>query len=1286
MLGHNLEKNLRKIELLRERGELDRALKQLQDWARRYPESPHYLYEVAIVAFELKDFGTGITSLKHLLRAMPDSRDKILRACEERYEDEAALPLCEFLVDHYASANRPEAAFRAVERLERTHLELYQKKSATRLRSLDSTVAQAPEAYEVCLITLLAIAHAQSDGQLFGERCELLLEKLPDRAKRVVELCELELTNHPELAPVRFALGRALCSLKKIGPAAAHLAQATDRQPQRAAEALAILEPLSPDPDSQAAYHRAVGQLALWAGDGARAARHLLSAADMDPSIRAGLIERLTKAAEPKDPEGLAALLKLRLRLLIVENRYGDAQPLLNRMRDESLVDPAELKSLLAGRSSNDVRPSELSRLLAENAIAAGDLRGLATQVNNLADHESGALRAILKSLQAAVSAQPADQQLEWRALEAVLLSRLHDEIAANETLVNLWRSGEFDLSQVFALTLNCLERMVPQPSLFVAMLPWVLGNGELEACRVQLERLMNDLEYDSSELLRSLMDFTQANPQHAANLLHVLDSLDRDLGASQKLRFVVALASLYGGRYDRAVPEFSVLLLSDPMVRDEALELVQNAVRERSNDAGLQLAAFQILRAENEEETAAQCLARGLDLEPARVTELAPELNRMLAQKPKDAQLWRSYCNALFKARRFPLLDEMCRRATEALPPQESSYYRLLQAHMLVEEGRLSEGLTILAAQTQSTTFDPKKAEEILRAIVRAHPTHVDAHMILGDILSGMQRIDEAIAAYEVAGRGDRGTLRNVLVRLRDLSLSPNAGGAQLLAIAGFLRRAAQPQLASDIYERAMQLDGKLADQIVGELGPELRRETPELSMMLLGARAARRAGQLERACELLVAIHSREDARFESVLNEFRKLQDEFPSELLPIRDAARVLLEHDAQLAAAQILADTARSERYPLASRIEMLEEFRHRLPDDRKLLILLTDLNVQASRVDAAVALLRSCLSIADFDAVPAAAIAEKLHQQHPERPDVGILAHDLLSRAGRVVDALRALPDPGLLPDRDQSELSERFAPQARRVLEDGELAMRYADSLWRQRRTDEALDALRTAAERVSGEAGEKLWTEYARRLHELGNVVDARRVLERLSKSVGNRRRFYRLFEEWNVQRLASAGDTLRLRHAREGSAKVALELAENLLARGRFDEIPGLLTQDPADATLRARRAAVLARSHLELGKADLAEALLRPVSSLELDAQLQDEIRFLQAEAAERLGRFGDSHVRYLELVDSPKLGARARARAIRAYQNYLDDASGQYRAAISKVTDLDSDRDQFQEMP
>ena len=47
-MGHNLEKNLRKVQGLRSRGQLDKALKQLQDWARKYPDTPHYLYEAAM--------------------------------------------------------------------------------------------------------------------------------------------------------------------------------------------------------------------------------------------------------------------------------------------------------------------------------------------------------------------------------------------------------------------------------------------------------------------------------------------------------------------------------------------------------------------------------------------------------------------------------------------------------------------------------------------------------------------------------------------------------------------------------------------------------------------------------------------------------------------------------------------------------------------------------------------------------------------------------------------------------------------------------------------------------------------------------------------------------------------------------------------------------------------------------------------------------------------------------------------------------------------------------------
>ena len=98
-MGHNLEKNLQRVQSFRERGQLDRALKQLQEWARKYPDTPHYLYEAAMVAFDLEDWTAGIHALRALLRSLPDTRDKVLGACHERFEQSPALPLAEFLID-----------------------------------------------------------------------------------------------------------------------------------------------------------------------------------------------------------------------------------------------------------------------------------------------------------------------------------------------------------------------------------------------------------------------------------------------------------------------------------------------------------------------------------------------------------------------------------------------------------------------------------------------------------------------------------------------------------------------------------------------------------------------------------------------------------------------------------------------------------------------------------------------------------------------------------------------------------------------------------------------------------------------------------------------------------------------------------------------------------------------------------------------------------------------------------------------------------------------------------
>lgn len=1288
VLGHNLEKNLRKIEGLRQKGQLQKALKQLQEWARKHSDTPHYLYEAAIVAFDLRDYGVGINSLKQLLRALPSTREKVLAACIDRYQEDAALPLAEFLVENQIANREYESALDTVAKLESNQVDVYDKKMQQRMRNLSPTGELDTDAARGCAWTLLAIADARKDGEAFSEHASALIASDAKLAQPIVTLCQRKMAEQSEPAWLHFAMGRAFCAMGSIGQGAGYLAKAATRLRQLAEPALSDLASMKPDEDEMGSYHYAIGRLSLVNNDGIRAAEELWKAADLVPEVREELINALASGPEPTDPKGLEAVVKLRLRLLVVESRYDDVDELVKRITQEGICDPAELKSLLGSRQTDESKPTELSAILVENALRSKDLRAAAQHLANISDHDGAALRRVLATLRSVIDEDPPEALLEWRALQAVLQSRTHDDAGANETLVELWEDEANDRHAVFAITQNTAERIVPDPALLTAILPHALETNQLSYAAEQLERMLDEREGFDEDLVGALTSFVERQKDAGSGVVELIDQLPKFGNYAQRLRYPTALAALYAGDYERAVPEFSVLLMGSPVERETILECFREAVREDPENARLHVAAYRVLKAEGEGEEAMRMLTRALHTDPSIVAELAKDLENELKTTKDDPTIWKAYANALFAARRFSQLDDACRRATEILDPSHSAHFRLLQAHMLVEEGKLSEGLTIVAAQMHTPDIDREVVREVLTAITQANPANSDAQVILGDNYSELGDVENALRAYDLAAQGDPQNIRGLLSKMRELAASPNAGAQHLVGIANFYRRAAQRNAAADVYERAMQLDESLAERILGDLEMDLRREDCEVSIRLLAARAARRAGDLERACRVLYKVQEQDDTQFEAILLEYRRLQEDFPEDLLPISYAARVLLQRDAAAAAAQILADSAGTDRYGLGERIEMLEEFHERKQNDPHIALLLAELYAEAGRVHPAVQLVARSLASEEVDLERAGAICKRLREEDANNTELGLVSFDVAFRGGRVDEALRVLPRPEYASLDQQSEITERMAPHARRVLADVELAPRYADALWRQGRREDALTALRTAAEKLSAREAEPLWTELAQRLYEAGDLRESRAVLEQLSREVGDRRRFYELFSAWNLKRLHSEGDALRVRVAENADdAELRLDYAENLLDQGLFDDVPKVLNAKFEDAGQRGRRAAILAQAHLSAGRSSIAEAVLQQATAdVAVDSELAERHQMLLAECAGLLGKWAESHTRYSELIDSPRVGTKARARAERAYRHYLEDAAGDYRAVLYKVTELAVEREQDQEKP
>ena len=62
-----------------------------------------------MVAFELSDWNTGLNALRTLVRKLPETRDKVLGACREQFDDVPALPLADYLIEqslHTATSRR----------------------------------------------------------------------------------------------------------------------------------------------------------------------------------------------------------------------------------------------------------------------------------------------------------------------------------------------------------------------------------------------------------------------------------------------------------------------------------------------------------------------------------------------------------------------------------------------------------------------------------------------------------------------------------------------------------------------------------------------------------------------------------------------------------------------------------------------------------------------------------------------------------------------------------------------------------------------------------------------------------------------------------------------------------------------------------------------------------------------------------------------------------------------------------------------------------------------------
>ena len=1270
-MDRNLEKNLRKIQGLRAKGQLEKALKQLQDWAKKHPDTPHYQYEAAAVALDLGDHATGLRWLKNLLRHAPDSRERVLEAVNERYEAEPILPLGEFLVDRYLAKSQVAEALEVIERLGDGELEVYRQKLELRSRSLSASPSE--ELARVGYTTQLGIARAQKRPEDFARAVDGLIEAVPSQAETLLPLCEEESKTHPRSPELAAACG--LCALAAEDDTRACQYFMAAAKPATASSLLDRILDHKPQDEAKGCWLRALGELALASGDTTGAAQYFLEAADAEPTLRKDILARLEHLPPSLEPSMAAPLWKLQLRLLVVMRKYSLAPPLIERLRKEELVDPQELRTLMGEGQDGEPAEAEMSFLLADAALRAKDLHAAAIHANEIPDQDEHTLNKLIRSIEKVLPEWEDGQRLELAAMQAVLYARLGQQHGANDTLAELWER-EGDPAPLFAVTESCLQRIHPSARLFSAMLQPALSHDRGDLLQATLDGLLRHNADDFKWTADDLVAHMDEHPEHASEILHLLDSVDRELGASQLLRYPVACAALACNEMQRAVPEFQILLMARPQLARDVLDRLRRALIEKPGDADLNLAAFELLLEAKEEDEAGQCLSRALRAQPERIEELSERFEKLLEDSSEHPAIWLEYGDALYSVGRYSQLDELVQRAlTSSLAPNVLADLRLLQARVLIDEGHLDDAVNHLELLLQEQDSTPARTVETIQHLLGIDPGHGRAQFLLGRASAIVNDLDSAVAAFCSAAKLDRTLVNEIAQQLDVLMASPAATADHILLMADFDRRFRDVETAARGYERALRLKPEVADLVLASLATETESPRASVPLLYAAARAARSAGKLEESCRILTQIYSQNVDEFKRVTTELRLSAQEHPDELLPVHTTARILLANKETQSAAALIVSAARNENHPPETRRTMLEEFHERIPGHSGLLLELAHLHSNARDRDKTAALLWEALANEELKTERALSICERALEDAPEHGELRLLHHDLLLRQGKVELALEALPDPSALPTDRQSALSERLAAAPRRGHVRVLFTLNQAESLRQAGHRQESVAVLRKAFEKAQGEDRVRLGAELARGLEHLGRHDEALEIFKGLAGSEMEWTDIYAMVGRWKIERLERESEALRQRIEENPSDDEArLSLAALLLERDQAEEAASTLSDASCEGEHAMRRACLLADAYLRRDRTNRAEAVLMAVESRAENFWVE-EIGWRLAECAARAGRHAEAFARYQLLLDNPRYGARARERASEAYGRYLSDLAGEYKAVLSKVSTL-----------
>jgi tetratricopeptide (TPR) repeat protein len=1268
------EKALKRILQERERGDLARARKVAIESLEKWPGDYDLAVEAIQCCLDLSDYPQAANLLKNASKRHGGRRAEILELAQAAFHNSGSTLLGSFIIETLLKSRDLEGITRLLETSPESFVTDLTKRCETRSRNL---VSEGQEGTPLFAENELLLGILYREAKAFGQAAESLsraVELIPESAQAIGELIVNIGQELPANSIVEFSLGLASLLIGHPEKAEARFFRSLELERPPYEKILSALESAD-KPCHNGEILR--GEILIRSGkieEGSAALRaHLWREETGDATPKTEPMELAEKRLAALPPEILCRpqVAFLYCDIASAIGLAGNAVKVLERIAD---ADPDSVPTIIEWLETNEAasRAAPAQALCARLHLEHGDIPSGVRAARRAAEIASSIIPGIVAVVRKRFE-HPAEVDPALGVLLAELCARMQDRESAEDAFGALKRSRSVPDGELVKLAGEIMRHCGVFSAGVISVLDLSLADKKIDEALPYVLALYREKPDEHESFAASLRELAEKREEYWADVAGLVDFLAKEEQLSAPFRFLQAEAHLLSGEVERAVFELDQILMANPGLRLDVIDMYGKASVRFGNNATLHLALYHLYLEEEMLSDAARHLCRTLELDPNQIRDVVDRFNTLVEKEPENPGIWEQMLKTSLALNRTSFAKDILKRAIAALGSEKAAALHLYGARLSAAEGRWEDALRCIAVTLTSPHADVRAVEEEIRAIVARDPANPQAYFLLGDALVKIGKEADAVSAF---GRcielspNFRRMVRDKLEKLLPLSVEPwlisgllgeiswiegsrdeafryfaSAQTGPREALASLTESIERIRVDSPtdarlalLHSRNLSLEERfceavsILEHLIGE-DARLTREATDVLVSITG----RRPGQLE-ANRLLARIFSRAGDAEQLRQAVVRILSDETNdpsavdsavSEFIPLFETNVELLAGYAALKARrgemeEALARWREAFRLDPERSKEILERIMshawpEELADTERMLA--ADCLIAGHRSDDAFALLSRC---ATTDRATIGEIVSRLSlliESSPRR-DYFSLGASLLARSG-------------------QLEAAERLITEGSRILD-------REDALTLRIELAEILQNI-GSAERASA-----LLTE----------------ALDASESKVTTLKRIAEVSDRWADQEIARL--SARLESGQAAEEEIAELILLTLDRKGAEPALAILCASAAADSS----RSALLGRIYLSMDQPALACAALGAVGR---HGAASDTIRpehlYLEGIARERVGDYGRAAANFSAIAGRFGDHADSRRRALANYTKFLESLCDERPLVLDKTTVL-----------